>query len=205
LLQCSSDERRGVGRDFRLLVGLCNGVVGSGVGVDGRLQLRAKYGEAGDGFAELRFVLRIGFLAARHGGDHRGKTSSHGGAGGGGAASSRRGGGSGELLNEGRDAGAEAADGQLAAHHGGEAVLQNQRRVEVFNLKEPLGGLLQRELGDEADDFARNGRSSVTCGLAADQFKDAMDGRLLEVSEVHGDLGHAAHQETSGLDVAQTA
>ena len=168
------------------------------------MQLRAKYGEAGDGFAELRFVLQVSFFAARHGGDHRGKTSSHGGAGGGGAASAGGRGGRGELLNEGRDAGAEAADGQLAAHHGGEAVLKDERGVEVLDLEEPLGGLLQRKLGDEADDLTGDGSDTITRALAADLLEDAMDGRLLEVSEVHGDLSHAAHQETCRFDVAQS-
>jgi hypothetical protein len=49
------------------------------------------------------------------------------------------------------------------------------------------------------------GTHAVARGFALHEFEDAVDRRLLEVGQVHGDLGHAAHQEARALDVAQAA
>ena len=49
------------------------------------------------------------------------------------------------------------------------------------------------------------GNDAVARGLALHEFEDAVDRRLLEVGQVHRDLGHAAHQESRALDEAQAA
>ena len=82
------------------------------------------------------------------------QTRGHGCRCGRGAASSGSGGGRGQLLDEGFDSGAQAADRHLSTHHRRETVLQNQRRIEVLDLQKPLGSLLQRFLRNQSDNFA---------------------------------------------------
>src|ERR1700690_635696 len=89
-------------------------------------------------------------------------------------------GGRGQLFDKRLDSGAQTADGSFATHHRAEPVLQNQRGVEVLHLQEPLRGLLQGQLGNQSDDLARNRPDAVACGLAFDEFEDAVDRSLLE-------------------------
>ena len=93
----------------------------------------------------------------------------------------------------------------FAGHHGGEAVLKNERRIEILDLQEPLCSLFEGLFWNEADDLARNWNDAVAGRFALDEFEDAMDGGLLEVGEVHGDLGQAAHQESGAFDETQAA
>src|SRR5208282_4391342 len=150
-------------------------------------------------------MLEVGFFATGHGGNHGGQGGGHGSGGGGGRASAGGGGGCGELFDEGLDAGAQASDGGFAAHDRGEAVFKDERGTEILDLQEPLGGLLQGQLGDEADDLAGDGLNSVAGGFALDEGEDAVDGSLFEVGQVHGDLGEFADEEAGGFDVAQAA
>ena len=109
------------------------------------------------------------------------------------------------MFDEGLDSGAQSADGHLAAHHRGQAVFQDERGIEIFDLQKPFRGLLQGLLRNQSYDLAGNGNDSVAGGFALHVFEDAVDGSLLEVGEVHRDLGHAAHQESGALDEAQAA
>ena len=106
------------------------------------------------------------------------------------------------MLDKGLDAGAQAADGRLAAHHRGEAVFQDERGIEVLHLQEPLRGLFQSQFGNQSDDLARNRQDAVTRGLPFHEFEDAVDRSLLEVGQVHRNLGHAAHEKSRCLDEA---
>src|ERR1035438_4692477 len=45
--------------------------------------------------------------------------------------------------------GANSSDRHFPTHHGGQAVLQDQRRVEVLDLQKPLRRVFQRLLGDQ--------------------------------------------------------
>ncbi len=72
-------------------------------------------------------------------------------------------------------------------------------------MQKPFRGLLQGTLGNQADDFAGNGNDSVAGGFALHEFEDAMDGSLVEVGQVHRDLGEAADEEAGSLDEAQAA
>src|SRR6202021_3829531 len=99
-------------------------------------------------------------------------------------------------LHERLDTGSQSANGSLASHYGGEAVLENQGRIEILHLQEPLGGLLQSFLGNQSYDFAGDWGDAVTRGFASHHLENAMDGGLLEVSEIHGNLRQAADQES---------
>ena len=113
--------------------------------------------------------------------------------------------GAAKLLDEGFDSGPQAADGYLSAHDRGEAVLQDQRRIEILDLQEPLGSLFQSFLGDQSDNFARQRDYPVAGRFAFYHLKDAVDGRLFEVGKVHRDLGQTAHQEACTLHKAHAA
>ena len=109
------------------------------------------------------------------------------------------------MLDEGLDSGAQAADGHLSAHDGGEAIFENQRRVEILDLQKPFRGLLQSFLGNQAHDFARHGNHAIARRFALHEFEDAMDRRLLEVGEVHRNLGQTADREIRAFDEAQAS
>ena len=72
-------------------------------------------------------------------------------------------------------------------------------------MQEPLRSLLQSQLGNQSDNLAGDRNHAVALCLAFHEFKGAVHGSLLEVGQVHGNLGHAAHQESRGFDVAQAA
>jgi len=65
--------------------------------------------------------------------------------------------------------------------------------------------LFERGFGNESDDFAGDGHYAVAGGFALDEFEDAMDRRLFEIGKVHGNLGHAAHEESCAFDEAHAA
>src|SRR5208337_3045464 len=174
-------------------------------GVDRRLEFLAKLAKPGDGFAELAFVLHVRFLAARHGRDHACESRGHGAASGSGAASSGSRRGSGQLFNERLDSGAQAAYRHLAAHYRRQAIFEDERGIEIFDLQEPFRRLLQRFLRNQPYDLAGDRNNSVARGFAFHVFEDAVDGSLLEVGEVHRDLSQATHQKSSALDEAQAA
>ena len=149
--------------------------------------------------------MQVGLLAARHGRNHIRESGGHGATGGCGTASTGGRGRCGQLLNEGLDSGAQSSDGHLAPHHGGQPILQDQRRVEVLDLQEPFRSLLQGLLRDQAHDLARYRNHSIAAGFASYIFEYPVDGRLLEVGQVHGNLSHAAHQESCPFDKTQAA
>jgi hypothetical protein len=64
---------------------------------------------------------------------------------------------------------------------GREAVFQNERRIEILDLQEPLGGLLESFLRNQSHNFAGDGNHSVASRLALHVFEYAVDRRLLEI------------------------
>jgi len=54
------------------------------------------------------------------------------------------------LFDEGLDSGAQAADGHLSGHHGGQAVFQDKRGIEILYLQKPFRGLLQSPLRNQS-------------------------------------------------------
>ena len=83
-----------------------------------------------------------------------GEPGGHGSAGGGGAAASGSRRRSGQLFDEWLDSGAQPADRHLAAHHGGQAIFENQRGIEILHLQKPFRRLLQSLLWNQSDDLA---------------------------------------------------
>jgi len=185
LLKRGCDHAATVGRLLCRLVSHHDGVVGLGVSIDGGLQFFAKLRKAGDGFAELGFVLQVCLFATRHGCNHTGKTGGHGAGGGGGTASAGSCRGSGELLDERRNSRAQISNSRLAAHHRGETVFQNERGVEALHLQEPLRSLLQSELGNQSDNLAENRENSVTRRFSFHEFKDAVNRCQFKIGQVH--------------------
>src|ERR1700691_3671324 len=79
--------------------------------------------------------------------------------------------------------------------------------MEIFHLQIPFGGHFQRALGDKAHDLAADDGRSMAGRLGAHRFEDPVDGGLLEVGEVHGDLRQIARRQrhTHGFDVTESA
>ena len=77
--------------------------------------------------------------------------------------------------------------------------------IEILELQVVGGGILQRFLGDQADQFALQYRGAFAGGLFADQVHHLRHGSLAEVGEVHGDLRFAVHQEAGALHEGQAA
>src|ERR1017187_5502985 len=79
--------------------------------------------------------------------------------------------------------------------------------MEILHLQIPFGGHFERALGDQAYDFAADDGRTVAGGFGAHGFKDAMDGGLLEIGEVHGDLRQVARgqRNTHRLYVTESA
>ena len=59
--------------------------------------------------------------------------------------------------------------------------------------------------GNQANDLARERGDAVARSFAFHHLEDAVHGGLLEVGEVHGDLGQAADQKSSALHEAHSA
>ena len=70
-----------------------------------------------------------------------------------------------------------------------------------------VGGQFDSSLGDQADNFAAHNRDAVAFRFALDHFEHAMDGRLLEISQVNGNLRQVASAQvhSHGFHVTQAA
>src|SRR6185312_3438418 len=74
----------------------------------------------------------------------------------------------------------------------------------MLDLQKPLSRLLQRLFGNQAHDFTAGWRDSISFRLTTHEFVNAMNWRLLEVSQVHRNLGLAANQKPRSFHEAQT-
>src|SRR5207237_4734165 len=131
--------------------------VRGGVSINGSFEFFAQLGQAGNGFAQLALVLQIIFLAARQRSHHVPQSRRHGASSRSSTAAARDRSGRGELLDERLSAGAQSAHRHLSAHDRSQAIFQNQRRIEIFYLQEPLGGFFQGFFGYEADNLTADG------------------------------------------------
>ena len=110
-----------------------------------------------------------------------------------------------ELLDKRLSAGAQSTHCHFASHDGGEAIFQNERRIEILHLQEPLRSLFQSFLGDEANNFAAGRFNAVARCFPFHELEDAGDGRLFKIGQVHGYLRQAAHQESRAFDETKAA
>ena len=73
----------------------------------------------------------------------------------------------------------------------------------MLDLQKPFGCLLQRFLGNQPNDLTACRHCAVAGSLCAHHFEDAMDGRLLKVGQVRGDLRLTAHQKSRSFHISK--
>src|SRR4030095_15136849 len=83
--------------------------------------------------------------------------------------------------------------------------LEDQIGREVAKLNVPGSGLEQRALRYQPDDLAPRWRNAVRLGFHLHHVVRAVEWRLLDVDEVHGDLRLAIHLEPEALHVPKSA
>src|SRR6202021_2423679 len=86
-------------------------------------------------------------------------------------------------------------------------IFKHPRGRKVFKLQVEIGGEFDGALGNQADDFAADDGNAVTFRFALDHLENAMQGRLLKIGHVDGNLREIARAQihAHGFHVAQAA